>query len=553
MSSAPLPVTEEAAMAQVEATPAELQWQRGGVLCCTIELPADDTPPTDGWCDKDAVDEVYTVTLEADIGKPRCVGRGTLRLVEDARQVVLRWRGRDWEPLVVCPPMECVMAAADPQECVMAQHHRWMTWEPHDPEPGYLRVRKQLRILCRSRSRGYLDERERAREADTYHHAPEVPSTSGQMQAYHQPGRKRQRASDAPPEARRLAAQGITLTGGERIRTADGLTFDRTPVTVTLQLHATEAQTGAIELPVKALHTVYGGGSKWDEWRQRITQQMLPGMEPRGELQELRALALQAVGDVLGARRVTWFYAALGAVREHRMLELDRDTGELPSKVRHRVMQLTGCPPSDANARQAQEYRDFLHLLRHASLRVTPHRGRKRGQLQDEVMVPLLVVTATENGRSYSMQVNPILTDHLMKVPLELLRLTDSSDPEGLVRALGVSIITRQQLALAHPERLLLPERLDKTLERAGLLAWVHECAADTQHRGRLHVKRELEEALDMLRELPAKRAAWLDVVGACSITWGHGRRWLTGGKLQYGSMPRWLVRQLPQLPPSSR
>jgi hypothetical protein len=285
---------------------------------------------------------------------------------------------------------------------------------------------------------------------------------------------------------------------------------------------------------------------QYEHWQRNMDTPLLTGMEPRGRLGEIQELAMQAVMDVLGARRITWLYAAMGVVRKHRMLELVDD--ELPDSVRREVMEMTGCPARTANGRQLQDYRDMLHLLRHAELKVTPHRKRgrpKRGELRDTAMVPLLVVTSHDDGRPSTMQVNPILTHHWMRIPAPLLKLSDEDDPQGLARALGISIITRQQLTLsASTERLLQPERLDKVLERAGLLQWVRECEADTQHRGRHYVKRELEQVLHRLHELPHRRGTWLDVVGGCSITWGHGKRWLSSGRLTYASMPEWLQHQ---------
>jgi hypothetical protein len=285
---------------------------------------------------------------------------------------------------------------------------------------------------------------------------------------------------------------------------------------------------------------------QYEHWQRSMDTPLLTGMEPRGRLGEIQELAMQAVMDVLGARRITWLYAAMGVVRKHRMLELVDD--ELPDSVRREVMEMTGCPARTANGRQLQDYRDMLHLLRHAELKVQPHRKRgrpKRGELRDTTMVPLLVVTSHDDGRPSTMQVNPILTHHWMRIPAPLLKLSDEDDPQGLARALGISIITRQQLTLsASTERLLQPERLDKVLERAGLLQWVRECEADTQHRGRHYVKRELEQVLQKLHELPHRRGTWLDVVGGCSITWGHGKRWLSSGRLTYASMPEWLQHQ---------
>jgi hypothetical protein len=321
---------------------------------------------------------------------------------------------------------------------------------------------------------------------------------------------------------------------------------ERTPVSVTLQLNVTQAHAAEVEVSVRALHRVYRGGVQYEHWQRSMDTPLLTGMEPRGRLGEIQELAMQAVMDVLGARRITWLYAAMGVVRKHRMLELVDD--ELPDSVRREVMEMTGCPARTANGRQLQDYRDMLHLLRHAELKVTPHRKRgrpKRGELRDTAMVPLLVVTSHDDGRPSTMQVNPILTHHWMRIPAPLLRLSDEDDPQGLARALGISIITRQQLTLsASTERLLQPERLDKVLERAGLLQWVRECEADTKNRGRQHVKRELEQVLQKLHELPHRRGTWLDVVGGCSITWGHGKRWLSSGRLTYGSMPEWLQHQ---------
>jgi len=362
-------------------------------------------------------------------------------------------------------------------------------------------------------------------------------------------GRKRNRSADLPQEVQRALAQGVRFAGGERKRGAHlELTQERTPVSVTLQLHVSEAHTAQVDMPVRALHRVYRGGTQYGEWLRKLSQPLLTGMEPRGRLGEIQELCMQAAMDVLGARRITWLYAAMGVVRRHRMLELHDD--ELPDSVRLDVMEMTGCPARTANSRQAQEYRDVLHLLRWGLRMVTPHkrRGRpKRGELRDTTMVPLLVVTSYEDGRPSTIQVNPILTHHWMRIPAPLLRLGDGDDPQGLARALGISIITRQQLcmsAVARSGNLLQPERLDKVLERAGLLQWVRECEADTQHRGRLYVKRELEQVLHILHELPHRRGTWLDVVGGCSITWGHGKRWLTGGRLTYGTMPEWLQHQ---------
>jgi len=536
-------------------------WGDGGGLVCTVLLQAGDVPPEGGWCDDDAEDVVYVLPMPAAIMEPEkltqprlvMVGRGTLRVVDG--RIVLKWRGSEWQVVIVGTALDMLAPASEgSDESAAEQLHRWATWEPQvtPQDDVMLRRRTRLREYVAQRSLAQLEERERIRARDTYTRAAEVPSAASHLQVYHTPSSKRQHRGDTRSDVRRLNAQGITVDGALPIRDKGELTMERTPVTVTLQLHATESDAGRIELPVRTLHKVYAPSQAYAKWVKRITQPLLSGMEPQGQYGELRALALQAVGDVLGAKRMTWLYAAMGALREHGTVPLTAD-GELPDKLRLQVMRMTGCDPSTANARRIQEYRDFLHLLRHAKLRVTPHgKRRKRGELDREIYVPLLVESATDakDGKTYSMQVNLAVAHHWMKLPLELLRLDDDADPEGVARALGVSIITRQQLALAHPERLLRPERMDKTLERAGLLQWAREREADTNHGGRLHVQREIARALELLRELPSRRGAWLDMVSDCTVTWGHGKRWLTHGKLQYGAMPMWLHREVDKLTP---
>jgi len=536
-------------------------WGDGGGLVCTVLLQAGDVPPEGGWCDDDAEDVVYVLPMPAAIMEPEkltqprlvMVGRGTLRVVDG--RIVLKWRGSEWQVVIVGTALDMLAPASEgSDESAAEQLHRWATWEPQvtPQDDVMLRRRTRLREYVAQRSLAQLEERERIRARDTYTRAAEVPSAASHLQVYHTPSSKRQHRGDTRSDVRRLNAQGITVDGALPIRDKGELTMERTPVTVTLQLHATESDAGRIELPVRTLHKVYAPSQAYAKWVKRITQPLLSGMEPQGQYGELRALALQAVGDVLGAKRMTWLYAAMGALREHGTVPLTAD-GELPDKLRLQVMRMTGCDPSTANARRIQEYRDFLHLLRHAKLRVTPHgKRRKRGELDREIYVPLLVESATDakDGKTYSMQVNLAVAHHWMKLPLELLRLDDDADPEGVARALGVSIITRQQLALAHPERLLRPERMDKTLERAGLLQWAREREADTNHGGRLHVQREIARALELLRELPSRRGAWLDMVSDCTVTWGHGKRWLTHGRLQYGAMPMWLHREVDKLTP---
>jgi hypothetical protein len=583
MNDAQPPVPEhvalqlDAARRHAEAIPEDERWQHGGGLVCFIDaphLPVSDAPHDDDG----AVDAVYVLQNASAWMATECtapvsgegahllhgravlVGHGTLHM--RGGKPALRWRGQDdWQVTVVGTHEELHMphtgAPLGEQETMLEVLHRRMTQEhaprrmlAHIPEgerapllARWEQVEREMRERITLRSIDTLQQREDTRALQAHAAALEVPAHTVQLQPWHMAGRKQ------ALEVRRALAQGVRFKGEGRRDMRDERR-EREPVSVTLTLQQSAAHVADVVVPHTILESTYRGGELLREWRDTLQNPLLSGLEPHGQYGDMQLLALQAATDLLGARRITWLLALQAVMKQSSAVELDA-RGELPDSVRTQVMELTGCSPHTANARQKRQYCDFLHLARHIQLLVTPHRkrGARRGDLQEPIRVPLLLVTAIDDGdgteRPFAMQVNPMLTHHWMRVPVELLKLSDTDDPQGVARALGVSIITRQQLSLRDPEKRLQPERLSKVLERAGLLRWVRDCEGDA-HLGRQYVKRELDKALRLLHELPSRRGDWLDLVGGCEIEHGHGQRWLSSSTITY-RIPPWLDHALAQ------
>lgn len=556
------------------------QWKGGdqsppphedGLVCILEEVPPGEMPDG-GWHDTHAVDSVYAHVR----GTLRRIGTGTLRI--EGGRAVLGWRGSTgWRVAVACTWRDVevpVLVSTDPlatQEPLVVVPlaetlYQWAT-DPEHPDHAARRSGVQARSMI------VLERRERARALEAHGRAYQVPSEVQQIQQYqvpdslprgrHSPVKRADGVQHAivtrPTAVRRLLEAGARVTGGERKRDGIELSAKRSPCSVKLSMRHSQGKVGEMEVPdPESLLKLYPR-----EWVQRLTQEQLPGLEPRGDQRELWAVAVQAVADIVGARRCTWLYATVGEMLKRTQLRLTAE-GKLPDDFRCAVMLATGCDPHRANSRQKREYEAFMHLVMQVPLMVTPLRKgtgkrkpKRKGAQQEEAphLVSLLVTTAitVKDGTAYSVDVNPLLSGNLVRLPRELVSMTDADDPDGVVRALGVSLLTRVQLSMARQQVLERPESLHKVLERAGLLSWALECERDTHRRGRSYVKSRVEEALEQLRRLPSLRGAMLDAIGGTHVAWGHGKSYLTRGKVHW-QLPRWLEkRDVPALPPAPK
>lgn len=548
-----------------------------GVCCILEEPPAGEVPPG-GWHDADAVDGVYTHTG----GTLRHIGSGTVRLVDG--KPVLRWRGSTgWHIAVVCSAedmgfsvvMQGVLGSPEPLVLMtLAENlYHWVTDAEHADHATRC-------AAVRERSAKLLERREGMRAQEAHKRAAEVPSEISRMQPYQVPGavahgRRAMQTSVHP--MKRLMAAGATFSGGERQRDGAMMSDKRNPCRVRLVMRHSSGRLGELvvgdaekvrevyarELPHRFMGDDAPKDGKGDtrkdgeddarvraelaRWEADLAQQVLPGCEAQGDMRELYALAAQAVTDLVGARRVTWLYAAVAAIRRD-VVRLT-DDGGVPADLRKEVMRMTGCPPERANGRQLREYRAFLRLLLLVDLEIVPLRKRKRKRTgkdapreEEPHLLPLLVVTSTtvKDGTAYTVSVNPELSRSVLRIPQELLRLTDADDPDGVARALGVAMLTKVQMSMAHPQALARPESMRKLMERAGLLSWAQECERDTHKRGRNYVKRRVAEALELLQSLPSLRAWHLNAIGGTHVTWGHGKRYMELGKVHWRT-PEWL------------
>ena len=561
-------------------------------LAATVLLRQGDDVVAGGWCDADGRDDVYALmppsagadTPREEEARVQWVGRGTLELRDASMgeygSVVLRWRGREWS---MPDALLCVEEAVLPVD------------DPHSAEqnPRAFTIRRMMILGAReqllremqgrnaadapvseggapsdavTRRRMYGDsahavaeylllmrdaQAQRAQAGrDDAASAVRVPSDAAQLLPLVTPAAAGKSITmdgvQVPAGVHGMLQKRVRVTGGH-FRTGD-VDGKRVPVKVTVELQQSRGRVARVQIETRALESLRVKRSEEVcKWYERIQQPLLTGLEPRGVTGELRALALQAVVNVVGARRILWLLALMGIVAERGKVRLHAD-GTMPEDVRLELMRRTGCRPKSANKKQGDLYREFLRLVLDMQLIVTPTgRGGKRRRRssvpQQEEPERTALLTATRHrmrdGEVMMVTINPELVDHWMQVPEALLQITDADDPEGVMRALGLAIVTRLEMAAARGEA-PKQERLQLLLERAGLLEWVERTSADP-HYGRAAMKRELERALHELTRLPKEgRRAPTDAVGRVKITWGEGKRWLSSAKLTMVAAPPW-------------
>jgi hypothetical protein len=370
-----------------------------------------------------------------------------------------------------------------------------------------------------------------------------VPSDAAQLLPYVTPEQAGKQTviegTHVPAGFARMMKKQLVVRGGH-YRTGD-VDGERVPVKVICELRKSRARVGQVEIETAGLEQWKARSPEGRGWWVALQQPLLDGMEPRGVHGELRVLALHVLVMVLGARRIMWVMALMAIIEERGTIEL-LPNGKLPDWVRLELMEMTGCPARKASKAQADTYRDFLDIVMYMHFHVVPtaRGGKRRRATVQEKLVPLLAISAVgRDGYTRVVQVNRLLADHWMRIPRALMQVTDADDPEGVMRALGLAIVTRLELAAARGEA-MPSERLQLMLERAGMLQWCEGIEHD-RRQGRAEVKRRIEEALQALRSVPVRgRKLPSDVVGRVTITWGAGKRWLSGAKLTVESSPPW-------------
>ena len=534
-------------------------------LHCIVVQPEGEALPLDAleWCDADGVDDVYYLTAQGTLR----VGRGTLLLkresMGDFGTVVLQWRGRLWS-------MPDELLAVRGLHQVMAQDGTMQVVEGVQNAMGAASARV-LHPLHASRIEGESDTdaatRLRMMQVGALHAAEclllmrehlrltlapaertiQTPSPAGMLSGYAQVGAVgrtlTRHGAQLDAAVVRIIEQGITVTGGEAPfpPLPHGTGEERTPVIVTLEYRYSESSAAQVRvhtdrLPadcVKEMRKLIG----------QLRQPLLPCFQAKGELHDLYMVAMCHTAVVLRGTRIMWLHVLLGIIKDVDSVRLTPE-GEIPDWVRLRLMEETGCPSATANDTQRAQYRAFLAVVLALDLMVKPDDVKRRKKhsdaLGEKLRVPLLVATSyrVRDDAVHEVHVNPRVAKRWMHIPEVLPRLTDRHDPIGLLRNMGWQVCARMQLAAARG--LPKPERLDKFLERAGVLMWLSEIVTK---QGKDAAKQKLDDALSALQALPNRHGTTTDVIGSVSIQWGTGKQWLAKARLHYHAAPRWWQR----------
>ena len=509
-----------------------------GADISTDEITQLEQEPVD---DVNARDEVWVHKNDMDGIRwgvaPIRIGMGTLHVNhvkvvdEDALQVTLHWRGKQWS---VCSVLTCCLSEnpstifshlASFQSMRHGFFEALQELEPHMREPiTALLMKNWIESVALVRDRRMkLDEELRTTSMP-------VPSATGQIMPYAVYGKTQSSVASKLKTITRV-------TGGGELseRMVDGVKrTQRAPIelSITTAGRASKGRAAKIVLPT--------------EWTQ-------PRLFPtQGDEKEMAALVIEELAQVLGAKNLMPALAFFGRIAQRGRVYLEDDS--LPADLRREVMALTGKPSNTANAVQRGNYEKLAEYVRWAQVMVnTKDPSTENGKRTKRVLGyrPLLLVSEfadAERVIATAVVVNPDVMGAMVQVPRPLLAITDEDDPAGLRRALGAMVMWRVAQSSCKAERLTRPESLVKSMDRMGLSHWMRD---QVVKNGATAVMKMMDRELDALRSLrwqhgPHESVA--DVIGSTHIQWGNigkGAHALDGARMQFG-VPPWMARALP-------
>ena len=512
----------------------------GTPLSCFIETRLDDDDfatllekPAD---DDGALDEVWVPSRCIDVREctPVCVGKGTLQMQdvqhnnEKCARITLHWRGKEW---AVC----LVLSEAAP---IVEKYTDWgmihyVCSNGIDEVPQEMQASVSQVVLGAWRvSVSLVESRSACTDTHIRSTALPVPSSASQIMPYAVAGAKHSTVSNSLRRITRIsggAETGMHIVDGKQKKTYADIEIRILP-----QGRNSIARTAQIRLP-----------SEWIENSER-----LQGLQGTGKENEISELVLSEMAYLFGAKNLMPAIATLGIIAQRGHVTLAPD-GELPDELRREVMTMTGNPPAKANKDTKDRYVKLMHALRWMQIEV---KTKEKGKGMRMGYRPLLQVSEyadKENEQARKVNVNTSIVHDVVPMPNALLSVTDTDDPSGIMRALGASLLMRIALSSGDMNRLDKPEKLQKALERAGLLNyWTDSMRKD----GAQALKTQIDDAIKKLRGLPfmdGKHQHMADVIGSTHVVWDEkakGVNVLAAARICFG-VPSWMQAAHPALP----
>ena len=508
----------------------------GTPLSCFIETRLDDDDfttllkkPAD---DDGALDEVWVPSRCLDVRDctPVCVGKGTLHMQhvqhnnEKCARITLRWRGKEWG---VC----LVLSEAEKYTEWGVIHYVCSNGIEELPQEIQASVSLTVQVAWRA-SVSLVESRSACTDTHIRSTALPVPSSASQIMPYAVSGRIHSTVSNS---LRRIThISGGAETGMHIVDGKQKKTYADIEIRILPQGRNSTARTAQIRLPFE-----------WIENSER-----LQGLQGTGKENEISELVLSEMAYLFGAKNLMPAIATLGIIAQRGHVTLAPD-GELPDELRREVMTMTGNPPAKANKDTKDRYVKLMHALRWMQIEV---KTKEKGKGMRMGYRPLLQVSEyadKENEQARKVNVNTSIVHDVVPMPNALLSVTDTDDPSGFMRALGASLLMRIALSSGDMNRLDKPEKLQKALERAGMMNyWTDSMRKDGAQALRIQV----DEVMKKLRGLPfmdGKHQHVADVIGSTHVVWDEkakGVNVLAAARIFWG-VPSWMQAAHPALP----
>lgn len=523
----PLPVRELVRFENMEL---------GTPLSCFIETRLDDDDfatllekPAD---DDGALDEVWVPSRCIDVREctPVCVGKGTLQMQdvqhnnEKCARITLHWRGKEWAVCLVLSEAAPIVEKYTDWGMI---HYVCSNGIDEVPQEMQASVSQAVQVAWRA-SVSLVESRSACTDTHIRSTALPVPSSASQIMPYAVAGRIQSTVSNS---LRRIThISGGAETGMHIVDGRQKKTYADIEIRILPQGRNSTGRTAKIRLP-----------REWLENSER-----LQGLQCTGKENEIQDLVLSEMTHLFGAKNLMPVLATLGIIAQRGHVTLAPD-GELPDELRREVMRMTGNPPAKANKDTKDRYVKLMHVLRWMQIQII-EKGMCIGYR------PLLQVSEyadKENEHTRKVNVNTSIVHDVVPIPNALLSVTDTDDPSGIMRALGASLLMRIALSSGDMNRLDKPEKLQKALERAGLVLWWTD---SMRKDGAKALRTQIDDAIKKLRGLPfmdGKHQHMADVIGSTHVEWddkAKGVNVLAAARIFWG-VPSWMQAAHPALP----
>lgn len=523
----PLPVRELVRFENMEL---------GTPLSCFIETRLDDDDfatllekPAD---DDGALDEVWVPSRCIDVREctPVCVGKGTLQMQdvqhnnEKCARITLHWRGKEWAVCLVLSEAAPIVEKYTDWGMI---HYVCSNGIDEVPQEMQASVSQAVQVAWRA-SVSLVESRSACTDTHIRSTALPVPSSASQIMPYAVAGRIQSTVSNS---LRRIThISGGAETGMHIVDGRQKKTYADIEIRILPQGRNSTGRTAKIRLP-----------REWLENSER-----LQGLQCTGKENEIQDLVLSEMTHLFGAKNLMPVLATLGIIAQRGHVTLAPD-GELPDELRREVMRMTGNPPAKANKDTKDRYVKLMHVLRWMQIQII-EKGMCIGYR------PLLQVSEyadKENEQARKVNVNTSIVHDVVPIPNALLSVTDTDDPSGIMRALGASLLMRIALSSGDMNRLDKPEKLQKALERAGLVLWWTD---SMRKDGAKALRTQIDDAIKKLRGLPfmdGKHQHMADVIGSTHVEWddkAKGVNVLAAARIFWG-VPSWMQAAHPALP----